>query len=104
MSEGPRQTAEITLMGQTYVVSCAPGEEEELAQAARYLNQAMNGIQSRGRTISIDKVAMMAGLNITHELIREIAARKALEERLAGLAERLEQALDQPARQRNDND
>ncbi|RKR07344.1 cell division protein ZapA [Kushneria sinocarnis] len=94
MSEGPRQTVEISLMGQTYVVSCAPGEEEELAQAARYLDQAMNGIQSRGRTISIDKVAMMAGLNITHELIREMAARKALEERLARLSEQLEQGLE----------
>lgn len=94
MPQGPRQTAEITLMGQNFVVSCSPGEEEELHQAARYLDQALNGIQTRGRTISIDKVAMMAGLNISHELLRETRQRRELEEKLARLDERLQKALE----------
>ncbi|MFC0267504.1 cell division protein ZapA [Kushneria aurantia] len=94
MSQGPRQTAEITLMGQKFVVSCAPGEEEELHQAARYLDKAMNGIQTRGRTISVDKVAMMAGLNISHELLRETLRRRELESRLERLDQRLQQALE----------
>lgn len=94
MPQGPRQTAEITLMGQNFVVSCAPGEEQALHEAARYFDQAMAGIQSRGRTISVDKVAMMAGLNITHELRDETRRRKELEEKLAGLDARLQKALE----------
>lgn len=93
MSQGRRQTAEITLMGQKFVVSCAPGEEEELHQAAHYLDQAMNGIQTRGRTISVDKVAMMAGLNLSHELQRESRHRQELEAGIERLNERLEKAL-----------
>ncbi|SPJ32603.1 cell division protein ZapA [Kushneria phyllosphaerae] len=94
MPQGPRQTAEITLMGQNFVVSCAPGEEQALHEAARYFDKAMAGIQTRGRTISIDKVAMMAGLNITHELRDETKRRQELEERLAGLDARLQKALE----------
>lgn len=97
MSQGRRQTAEITLMGQKFVVSCAPGEEDDLHRAAHYLDQVMNGIQARGRTISIDKVAMMAGLNISHELLRESERRRELEDGIERLNERLEKALEEKA-------
>lgn len=93
MSEAPRQTAEIELLGQSYVISCGTDEYDALMRSAQYLDRALQGIQSRSKAMSNEKAALMAALNITHELMREVEARKASEARLAVLTERLDQAL-----------
>ncbi|MCM2972661.1 MULTISPECIES: cell division protein ZapA [Larsenimonas] len=71
MSEASRRTIEITLLGQTYLVNCSDDEEPALLDAARYLNTALEGIHAQGKVADITKIALMAGLNITHELMGE---------------------------------
>ncbi|TVU71975.1 MULTISPECIES: cell division protein ZapA [Cobetia] len=95
----PRNTTEISLLGRSYTISCQPGEEDGLTRAAAYLDLAMQGIQQRGNTISADKVALMAALNISHELINSRDSERALqndfETRLAVLDRQLDAALNQ---------
>ena len=93
MTDATRPTTEITLLGRSYVIACPPEEQDELNRAARYLDRAMHGIHSRGKVLGAEKIAIMAALNITHELLRHVEERREDEANLSRLNERLEQAL-----------
>jgi cell division protein ZapA len=60
---------DVNIMGRTYKVNCADEEREELLEAVRYLDQKMNEIKSSGRVASLERIAVMAALNIAHELL-----------------------------------
>jgi len=51
-----------------YVVGAA-AIASALATAARYLDQHMRDIRSTGKVIGLERVAIMAALNISHELL-----------------------------------
>ena len=94
MTDASRPTIEITLLGRPYVIACPPDQEDDLKRAARYLDRAMHGIHSQSKVLGTEKTAIMAALNITNELLQLIDERKADEENLNRLNERLERALD----------
>jgi len=99
MTEPTRPTTEITLLERSYAIACPPEEQDKLERAARYLDRAMQGIHSRGRVIDREKIAIMAALNITHELLEALDAQRSGEQSLNALNERLSKALDAvPAR------
>lgn len=60
---------DITIMGRTYKVTCADDERESLLQAVTYLDQKMNEIKASGRVGTMERIAVMAALNIAHELL-----------------------------------
>ncbi|MFC3283847.1 cell division protein ZapA [Litchfieldella rifensis] len=99
MTDDSRSTTEITLLGRSYVIACPPEEQEQLKRAARYLDRAMHGIHARGKVLGAEKIAIMAALNITHELLQTLEERKDSEASLARLSERLDQALAGTSRQ-----
>ncbi|MFQ3788604.1 cell division protein ZapA [Halomonas sp. A29] len=88
-----RTTAQVTLLGAQYVFACKPGEERKLERAARYLDRAMQGIHSQNNLLGGERVALMAALNIAHELLEVMDARRAEEQQLDQLSARLEQAM-----------
>ncbi|WP_458525180.1 cell division protein ZapA [Onishia taeanensis] len=94
MTDDARRTADITLLGRSYVIACPPEEQDQLDRAARYLDRAMHGIHSQSKVLGTEKTAIMAALNITHELLQVLDERKAGEESLNRLNARLEQVLD----------
>ena len=67
MSE--RRALDVTIMGREVRVMCPVGEESSLLQAAEYLNRKMHEVRDAGKVIGIDRIAIMAALNITHELL-----------------------------------
>ena len=93
MSDASRPTAEITLLGRHYVIACNPGEEHKLDRAARYLDRAMHGIHTQNNLLGSERIAIMAALNIAHELLEALDERRSGEQSLDRLSERLEQAL-----------
>ncbi|PRY71164.1 cell division protein ZapA [Halomonas ventosae] len=94
MTEPKRPTTEITLLERSYAIACPPEEQDKLERAARYLDRAMQGIHSRGRVIDREKIAIMAALNIAHELLETLDDQRAGEQSLNELNARLEKALD----------
>ena len=86
-------TTEITLLGRSYVIACPPEEQAQLNRASRYLDRAMHGIHARGKVLGAEKIALMAALNITHELLQALDERKDSEAALERLGQRLEQAV-----------
>ncbi|RDB44660.1 cell division protein ZapA [Halomonas sp. DQ26W] len=91
--DASRPTTEITLLGRHYVFACNPGEEHKLDRAARYLDRAMQGIHSQNTLLGSERVALMAALNIAHELLEVLEERRSGEQDLNRLSERLERAL-----------
>jgi len=61
----------VTILGKEYQISCPPAEEEALRKSARYLDDQMSKIRARGTTLGFEKIAIMAALNISHELLKK---------------------------------
>ena len=63
------KTIEVTLLGRTYRVACGDGEREALMQAVAYLDGKMNEIRKSGKVMGAERIAVMAALNVAHELL-----------------------------------
>ena len=62
-------TMDVDIMGREFRVVCAVEEREELLQAVAYLNKRMREIRDSGKVAGSERIAIMAALNITHELL-----------------------------------
>jgi cell division protein ZapA len=63
------KTVEVTLLGRTYRVACEDAEREGLMQAVAYLDSKMNEIRKAGKVTGAERIAVMAALNVAHELL-----------------------------------
>ena len=63
------KTVEVSLLGRTYRVACEDGEREALMQAVAYLDGKMNEIRKSGKVMCAERIAVMAALNVAHELL-----------------------------------
>lgn len=61
----------LRILDAEYQVSCPPEEQESLLSAARFLDEKMRAIRSSGTAIGVDRIAVIAGLNLAHELQRK---------------------------------
>jgi cell division protein ZapA len=68
MADGAK-TLEVTLLGRSYRVACEDSEREALLQAVAYLDGKMNEIKAAGKVAGSERIAVMAALNIAHELL-----------------------------------
>ena len=86
----------ISIMGREFSVACPPEEQEDLMDAARYLDKNMKEIQKTGKIIGAERCAVMAALNITNDLLqlrRATAGQERVQERLNSLQERIDEVL-----------
>ena len=63
------KTIEVQLLGRTYRVACEENEREALMQAVAYLDGKMNEIRRAGKVMGAERIAVMAALNVAHELL-----------------------------------
>ena len=68
MAEGAK-TIEVQILGRSFRVACEEGEREALLQAVAYLDAKMGEIKKSGKVSGTDRIAVMAALNIAHELL-----------------------------------
>ena len=92
------KTLDVTIMGRTYKVACSEEERNALLSSVAYLDRKMNEIKSAGRVASAERIAVIAALNITHELLssRNNASGfdiEGLRRRMAAMEATLDQAL-----------
>jgi cell division protein ZapA len=64
-------TLDINLLGRDYTVACKENERAELMEAVAYLDAQMREIRGSGKVAGVDRIAVMAALNITNELLRQ---------------------------------
>lgn len=65
------RSIEIHILGRAYKVACTREEESALVAAADYLDGKMQEIRDRGKVIGVERIAIMAGLNMAHELLTQ---------------------------------
>ncbi len=58
----------IKILGKDYRIACSEDEQETLRQAADELDNQMREIRDSGKVHGADRIAVMAALNLTHEL------------------------------------
>ena len=69
MSEEPVGVT-IKVLDKDYRIACPPHEQEGLMASARLLDGRMREIRQTGRVIGSDRIAVLAALNLAHELVQ----------------------------------
>ncbi|GFM80578.1 cell division protein ZapA [Pseudomonas cichorii] len=96
MSNGNSVTVQI--LDKEYSIICPQEERTNLVSAARYLDGKMREIRSSGKVIGADRIAVMAALNITHDLLHkqnlpDVQTSGSTREHVRDLLERVDLAL-----------
>ena len=60
---------QISVMGREFRVACPENEQKGLLEAVEYLNKKMDEIRDNGKVVGLERIAIMAALNIAHELL-----------------------------------
>jgi cell division protein ZapA len=60
----------IRILDKEYQVNCRPEEREALEYSAQLLNEKMEEIRRGSHIIGLERIAVMAALNLAHDLIR----------------------------------
>ena len=85
-----------------YRFACPPDERDELLEAARGLDERMQEIRDQGgKLLSLEAVAVMAALNLSHELLRQqrqaMATEAIINVQVQDLLQKLDAFLHEPA-------
>lgn len=96
MSDSYAQVS-VRILDKEYQVACPTNERTELLDSAEELNSRMREIQDTGRVVGLDRIAVMAALNMANELLRARARDRELDGdlsvRLKSIADRVESVL-----------
>ena len=89
----------VRVLEKEYQVACPVEERSDLLDSAEYLNGKMREIRDAGNVIGLDRIAVMAALNIANELLKLRNQDRSLNgevgSRIKQLRERVETALTQ---------
>jgi cell division protein ZapA len=87
----------VRILEKEYQVACLPEERSELLDSAEYLSTRMREIRDSGNVVGLDRVAVMAALNITNELLKVRGRGELVQgdvgQKIRQLRERVETAL-----------
>ncbi len=93
----PYAQVNIKILEKEYQISCPASERAALLDSAEMLNRKMREIRDTGKVIGLDRIAVMAALNMADELLRSRNRGEHLEGdarlRLQAMRERVEGAL-----------
>jgi cell division protein ZapA len=67
-------TLDVSILGRDYKVACKADEESELREAVDFLERRMQEIRENSKTSSVERVAVMAALNLAHDFQRRPAS------------------------------
>ena len=68
MSHG--NTVTVSILDKEYQVACPEDQQAELVVSAKYLDKQMRSIRDTGKVIGLERIAVMAALNISYELLQ----------------------------------
>ncbi len=69
MSNSKTSSLDVTILDREFRVACPDDERAELLDAVAYLDKKMREIRDAGKIASVERIAIMAALNIAHELL-----------------------------------
>lgn len=63
-------TVTVKILDKDYQVACPDEQEADLTTSAKYLDKQMRTIRDTGKVIGVERIAVMAALNICYELLQ----------------------------------
>lgn len=61
----------VRILDKEFQVACPEEERAALMESADYLHRMMTDIRASGRVVGMDRIAVMAALNMANELLQE---------------------------------
>ena len=92
MAEKPT-TVEVKILDKEYLVACPDEARDALLQAAKHLDTKMREIRASGKVFGTERIAVMAALNITHDLLEQDTMSDTAHSILNAMGEKLDGAL-----------
>jgi cell division protein ZapA len=97
MTHQDQARVSVRIMDKEFVVACPYEERSALLDAAEFLNSRMREIRDTGKVVGLDRIAVMAALNLAHEFLkgkdRESRLDNGVGQRVRAIRERVEGAL-----------
>tara|TARA_B100000214_G_C23386814_1_gene365302 strand:- start:107 stop:421 length:315 start_codon:yes stop_codon:yes gene_type:complete len=88
---------QVKILDKEYQVNCPPSDQEALMKSARFLDESMRKIKDRGNIHGAEKIAVMAALNITHDMLRKsrqiTEAKHLTNQHVRGIEDKIDAAL-----------
>jgi cell division protein ZapA len=98
VKDGEKGALNISILGREFRVGCPEGEEKQLLASVDFLNRKMKEVRDTGKVVGNERIAIMAALNIAHELLSSKGGNSsgdtpAVRRRIAAMQEQLEAVL-----------
>jgi cell division protein ZapA len=91
------ETLTVSILDREFRVNCPPSEQQHLIDSAAELDKRMREIKNTGRVIGVDRIAIMAALNITSELLSNTGSSDqvvdSVNQKIETMADKIERAL-----------
>jgi len=98
VSEDRISRVRVRVLDRDYDVACPVEERAALLDSAEFLDTRMREIRDSGKVVGLDRIAVIAALNLANELLRlkhdSVSVDSDLPVRLRALRDRVEAALD----------
>jgi cell division protein ZapA len=85
----------LKILDKDYVIACPASECEDLLQSAQYLTKKMQEVRESGKVVSTERIAVLAALNIVHELLHLRASKNPVAPDISADLQRLESKISQ---------
>lgn len=92
------EPVKVYILDREFLIACPEDEKPALLRSAAYLNEKMQEIRDRGKVVGLDRIAVMAALNLAHEALQgkqDSGGLDGLRERLQTLNDKLAAAVGQ---------
>jgi cell division protein ZapA len=89
----------VQILDKEYLVACPDEEREDLFASAEFLTEKMKEIRDTGKIVGADRIAVMAALNMAHELLAHRGSKNDYQfdvsKRIRALQDKIDTALNQ---------
>ena len=88
-----RNTVSVKILDKDYLVACPEHEQPALTQSAQYLDHKMREIRNSGKVHGLERIAVMAALNMAHEYLQNSQNHNSSQDVASRLATKVDQVL-----------
>ncbi len=84
----------ITILDKEYLIACSDEERDLLNDAVRLLNERMQEVKTSGKIIGSERIAVLAALNIAHEMLAYKNENEGYTSNIDGVIRRIQGKID----------
>lgn len=92
-----KEPISVMILDREYQFTCSPEERAALREAAELLDGRMREIKAQGNLMALERIAVMAALNMSDEIIKlrqqGVTRAETVDKRIRLLADQLDDAL-----------